>query len=271
MKGIAAPLGFVIAAVAIGLLLAGGKAGAQNGASSPAASPKFSEFAPVEDLSYELNFLIADAEKAVADKEEYDSQIDNRFVRDGNTIALVATALALHDQDNAVKPHAAAIVAAAGKLRAAKDYDSTKKAVEDLKSALEGSGGGEPRWSKISAFKSLMKDEVENINTKLKAGVDHIVKKPGKDIAKRTKDAAANAAMMALIAENAKLYLAETKKPTEGRQWNAFADQFRAAAANVAAKVHAGDKTGIEAGMEKLNQSCNDCHAVFNPEANPVK
>ena len=132
---------------------------------------------------------------------------------------------------------------------------------------MDATAAGNLHWGKIAPFKSLMKDEVANISAKLKTGVEHIVKKPGKDIKKRTKDAAANAAVLALIAENAKLYLADTKKPGAGPQWNAFADQFRAAAVGVAAKVHAGDKAGIETGMEKLNQSCHDCHAVFNPEA----
>jgi hypothetical protein len=133
---------------------------------------------------------------------------------------------------------------------------------------LDGAAVGTLHWGKIAPFKSLMKDEVANFNAKLKTGVDHIVKKPGKDIKKRTKDAAANAAMLALIAENSKLYLADTIKPDAGTQWNTFADQFRAAAANVAAKVHAGDKAGIESGMEKLNQSCHACHDVFHPEGN---
>lgn len=271
MKRLVVTLGLVVAAVAAGLLFADSQAGAQSGASSPATTtPRFSEFASADDLTYELNFLIADAEKAVADKDEYDSQIENRFGRDADTIALVATALALYD-DNPVKAHAPAIVAAAGKLREAKGYEATKKAVEDLKASLEGNGGGELHWGKVAPFKSLMKDETANINTKLKTGVDHIVKRPGKDVKKRTKDAAANAAMLALIAENAKLYLADTKKPTDSQQWNAFADQLRTAAADVAAKVHAGDKAGIEAGMDKLNQSCHDCHAVFHPEANEAK
>ena len=73
---------------------------------------------------------------------------------------------------------------------------------------------------------------------------------------------------MVLIAENAKLYLAETKKPSEGQKWFAFSDQFRAAAADVAAKVRAGDRDALAPAMDRLNQSCNDCHNVFSPEAN---
>ena len=38
------------------------------------------------------------------------------------------------------------------------------------------------------------------------------------------------------------------------------------AAALVAVKARAGDKTGTATAMEKLNHTCHDCHAVFNPD-----
>jgi hypothetical protein len=258
MKRFIGFIGFVVLALAVGVLFVETKAGAQNGAAPTAGTPKFSTFASTDDLANELSILVTDAEKAVADEEEYKSQIENRFVRDGNTIALVVTALALHDQDNPVKPHAQAILAAAKKLTEAKDYAATKKAVEDLRASLQGTATGEVAWRKISPFKSLMNDEVSNINTKIKNGLHRFEK--------RTKETASNAATMALIAENAKLYVADTKKPEEGAKWMAFSDQFRAAAADLAAKARAGDKAGANTAMEKLTQTCHDCHAVFNPE-----
>ena len=261
-KRMIAALGMLIAVASAGLLLTVNNAGAQNGApaATGAATPKFSTFAPAEDLSNELNLLVADLEKAVADEDEYKSQIDTRFLRDGNMIALVATALGLHDQDNSVKPHAAAIVAAAHKLSEAEGYAATKKAVEDVKAALTASSTGSVHWGKIVPLKSLMKDQVPSVNTKIKTGLRHF--------ADRTKAITANAAMMALIAENAKLCVGDTKKPNEGPQWTAHADQLRAAAVNISAKLHAGDKAGANAAMNKLNESCHACHAIFNPDAN---
>jgi cytochrome c556 len=252
MTRIVALFGFVLAAAA------------SSSAADETSTPKFSSIASAEDLTYELNFIVVDVEKAVADEDEFKAQIEDRFLRDANTIALVATALALHDQDNAVKSHAQAIIAAAHKLGEAKDFAATKAAVADLKASLQGSAAGpgkdgNVKWGKIAALKNLMKDEVPNVNIKLKNSIRHLDK--------RAKEAAAHAAMMALIAENAKLYVADTKKPNETAKWSAFAEQFRAAAADVAAKVHSGDKNGANAAMEKLNQSCHDCHAVFNPES----
>ncbi len=264
MKRVVVSLGFVMAAIAIGLLFEVTKAGAQNGATSPAAAkPKFSEFASAEDLCDELNLIVADLEKAVATEDEFKSQIENRFVRDADMISLLATALALHDQDNPVKAHAGGILDAARELHAAKDYGATNKAVEKVKEAvINGRAPSDDlTWRKIAPFESLMNDEVSNVfNSRLKNGMHRFDK--------RNKETAANAAMLALIAENAKLYVGDNKKPGEAAKWLAFSSQFRASAADLAAHAHAKNKAGADAAMEKLNQSCHDCHAVFNPDSN---
>ena len=119
-----------------------GVAGGGLSASDDDAAPKFSTFASAEDLAAELKILIVDLDKAVADEEEYKGQVEGRFIRDGNTITLIAIALGLHDQDSPLKPHAKAIAAAARKLAKAKDYAATKQAVADVKAAVEGQGTG---------------------------------------------------------------------------------------------------------------------------------
>jgi cytochrome c556 len=264
-----------MAAVLAGALLASSPA--STFASDNSATPKFSTFASADDLAAEVKFLVADLEKAVADEEEYKSQVEGRFIRDGNTITLIAIALGLHDQDSPLKPHAKAIAAAARKLAQTKDFATTKQtnedlkacfaatkqAVADLKAAVGGQvgGGGELKWGKVAPLNTLMKDEVPNINTKLKTGLRHFETRAG--------EAAANAATMALIAENAMLYVADTKKPAEGAEWTKFAAQMRSLAKDVAAKAHAGDQAGTNDAMDKLNDSCTACHRVFNPEKQP--
>ncbi len=256
-------LGLAIVGVLAGALFLG--TSALTFAGDDTAAPKFSTFASAADLAAEVKFLVADLEKAVAEEDEYKSQVEDRFVRDGNTITLIAIALGLHDQASPMKPHAKAIAAAARKLAAAKDYAATKQAVDDLKAAISGKGAastGELQWGKVAKLNGLMKNEVPNINTKLKNSLRRFTK--------RAAEVSANAATMALIAENAKLYVADTKKPEEGKKWLAFAAQMQAAACDVAAKAHAGDDTGAKAAMEDLDKSCHDCHAVFNPEKQAV-
>ncbi|MGA2253457.1 MAG: hypothetical protein ABSG53_02250 [Thermoguttaceae bacterium] len=258
MRRLQAMFGFVLIGVLAGTLLV--CLPASSFASDDNAAPKFSTFASSNDLAAEVKFLVADLEKAVVDPAEYASQVEGRFIRDGNTITLIAVALGLHDQDNPLKPHAKAIAAAARKLTETKDFPTTKQAVDDLKAAIDGTGtgAGELKWGKVAKLNGLMKDEVPNINNRLKTGLRHFKK--------RASETSANAATMALIAENATLYIADTKKPTEGTKWIEFAAQMRSAASELAAKAHAGDEPAAKAAMEKLDQSCHDCHAVFNPE-----
>ena len=260
MRRLQASFGLVMALVLVAALLAGSPA--LTSASDDSAAPKFSTFASAADLTAEMKSLVADLEKAVVDEEEFKDQVEGRFVRDGNTITLIAIALGLHDQDSPLKPHAKAIAAAARKLALVKanDFAGTKQAVADLTAAFDGHGGGGDalKWGKVSKLSSLMKDEVPHINTKLQTGLRHFATRPG--------EVASNAAAMALIADNAVLYVADTKQPNEGAKWTAFAAQMRSLASDVAAKAHAGDEAGAKAAAEKLNDSCTDCHRVFNPE-----
>ena len=260
MTRLQASFGFVTAAVLVGALLVGKPTSASAG--DDAAAPKFSTFASADDLAAELKILNADLKKAVVSEAEYKDQVEGRFTRDADTIALIAIALGLHDQDSALKPQAKAIAAAARKLAEAKDYAATKQAVEDLKAATDGEGKGaiELKWGKVSKLPGLMKDQVPAINNKLKTAL--------RRFKKRTGEVAANAATMALIAENATLYVADTKKPTEGKKWTKFSADMRAAAVDLAAKAHNGDEAGAKAAMENLDQSCHACHDVFNPEKN---
>ncbi len=133
MRRLQPSFGFLVAAILLGGLLGSAllvgwlqAALASDPASDDPAAPKFSTFASAADLSAELKILVADLQKAVLNKAEYDSQVEHRFTRDGNLIALVATAVGLHDEDSPLKPRAKAIAAAARKLAQAKDYPSNK-------------------------------------------------------------------------------------------------------------------------------------------------
>jgi cytochrome c556 len=229
-------------------------------ASEEIAAPKLTSVASAADLTAELKIFTTDLEKAVESEEIYKEQVEGRFTRDGNTIALIAIALSLHEEDSPVKPHAKAIAAAAKKLAQTKDFAGASQAVGELKAAVDGkgTGGDDLKWGKVATLSDLMKDQVPNIDKKLKDGLRHFNK--------RSAEVAANAATMALVAENAKLYLNDTKKPGEAQKWNEFASQMLTNSRQLAAKAHAGDESGAKAAMDQLEKSCHACHAVFNPE-----
>ena len=48
--------------------------------------------------------------------------------------------------------------------------------------------------------------------------------------------------------------------------WYADCAEMRDAAADVNKSLHAGDSDATAAAMDKLQQSCEDCHKVFKPE-----
>jgi len=56
------------------------------------------------------------------------------------------------------------------------------------------------------------------------------------------------------------------KRYTRGEQWRGFCLQMRDAAAAVGAGVKAQDLDATQAALQRLAQSCDDCHAVFKPE-----
>jgi len=98
------------------------------------------------------------------------------------------------------------------------------------------------------------------INNKLKRAVG------GSRFEKKLKDSAGYSATLAAIAQGSIANSGDTMKPGEVEKWGNFCVQMREAAAAVNAGVHAKDQKATEAAMEKLNQSCDDCHAVFHPE-----
>ena len=114
--------------------------------------------------------------------------------------------------------------------------------------------------TKISSLEQLMKDQVPAVNTKLTNNL--------KKFSKKSKDIAGLSAILAVIAQDAMLYVSDTKKPEEAKKWFDFSVQMRDAAAAVNAQTHANDEKAATAAGEKLNQSCHDCHAVFHEEKN---
>jgi len=50
------------------------------------------------------------------------------------------------------------------------------------------------------------------------------------------------------------------------KKWFGFCVQMRDAAAGLNKAVHAADAAAADKALSALNQSCDDCHAVFHKE-----
>jgi hypothetical protein len=238
--------------VGVALLSAGGVAMAD--------APKVSTFAPAKDLAGQVNEYLKDLEDAVKNESEFaDNQ--GKIAKDANTLIVIVLALGMHDTDNPYKAAAPALIKATQDLAAAKDHAAAKAATEAVKKAASSKAGGADKlkWEKVASLPELMK-AVPLINNKLKRSVG------GSRFEKKLDESAGYSAALAAIAQGAIANSGETEKPGEVEKWGKFCVQMREAAAAVNAGIHAKDQKATEAAMEKLTQSCDDCHAVFHAD-----
>jgi hypothetical protein len=251
---------FAVASVVVACTLAVAAVELIADAADVPAPPKVSTFAPAVDLANQADYYVKELEKTVANEEEYKDG-EGKIAKDSNTLIVVALALGLHDQDSKYKARAGAVMKAAQELAAAKSFDSAKKAVAAVKEAAEGEGkaGGELKWQKVAALPELMK-QVPLINTRLKRYVK------GEKFKSKAKDTAGYTAVIAVIAQSTMADTSATKSPDQVKPWQEFSVAMRDDAAAVNAAIHKGDEAAADAAMTKLNQSCEDCHAVFKPE-----
>jgi hypothetical protein len=246
----------------VGLLFSPGPAAAADAKAMPPA-PKVSTFAPAKDLAIQADQYIKSLKTSVANPQDY-ADDHEKIAKESNTLIIIALTLGLHDQESKYKARAGAMMKAAQAVAATKDYASAKKAVaalQDVAAGKDNADGVELKWEKVASLPELMK-QVPLINNKLKRAI-----KPEK-FKKKAKDSAGYSAVIAAIAQGSMANSSETKKPEEVKKWYEFAAAMRDDAGALNAAIHKGDEPAAAAVMKRLQQGCEDCHAVFHPEAN---
>jgi len=230
-------------------------------AADPPAAPEVSTFAPAQDLVGQVAYYLERLEEAVEDEEEYNDSVE-KIAKDSNTLILIALALGLHDTDNEYKTAAPAMIKAAQQLAAATDFASATAGVAAVKEATTASGGDLSglKWEeKLASMEELM-EAVPLIDSRLKRYLR------GSRFESKAEDTAGYSAVLGVIAQGLMANSGDTEKPNEVEKWHAFCIQMRDAAAAVNAGIRAQDQEATDAAMEKLSQSCDDCHAVFHDE-----
>jgi hypothetical protein len=226
-------------------------------------APKVSTFAPADDLVRQVDLYIESLKEIVSSEENYKDDKD-KFARQSNTLVVVALALGLHDEDNKYKAAAGALMKAAQAVAAAKDYTAARKSVAVLAAATTAKIDAPLRWEKVAALPELM-NQVPAVHTKLKLLTQ------GANFKKRAKDAAGHVAVIAVIAQGTLSDASAAKNAEQVRQWQKFSAAMRDGAATVGAAIRNADQKALAPAMQKLNQSCEDCHTVFHPTlVNPV-
>jgi hypothetical protein len=204
---------------------------------------------------------VGQLEESTADEAAYKESVD-KIAKDSSTLAVIALALGLNDQDSKFKAHAGAIMQAAQQLAATKDLASAKKGVAALKEAVEGKAKSDVtlKWEKVASLPELMK-QVPIINTKLKRNLK------GNNFKSKAKDTAGYTAVLAAIAQGAMADISAAKNPEQVKQWYDWSAKARDYAGAVNAAIHAGNESAATEAMKKMAQNCDDCHAVFHPGA----
>ncbi|MBN1911200.1 MAG: hypothetical protein JW818_15755 [Pirellulales bacterium] len=227
----------------------------------PPEAPKVSTFAPAKDLAGQVDYFLGRLEGSVENAEEYADSKEN-IVKDANTLIVIALALGLHDEDNAYKSSAPAMIKACQTLAATRDFDSAKAAVEAVKKASTSKAGGAEalQWDKKEASLKALMEAVPTINTKLKRYTK------GSRLKKKAKDTAGYTAVLAAIAQASFAHPGDTKYPERTDDWYKECQIMRDAAAEVNAGIRAADAKATKKAMKKLAESCETCHAIFKPE-----
>jgi hypothetical protein len=240
------------------LLVAADDAGAPD---SAAAALKVSRFAPAKDLKAQTDYYLGRLQESLAARGDYDEAKQSRVGKDANTLAVLGLALAMHDEDNAVRGKFGLVRAAQALAASSRDYDGAAQALARARQAAAGetaAAGEKPAWQKVAALESLMK-QVPIVHSALKRGIEGRFQR-------QAAAAAGQAATLAAIAEAARFDSSAVKNPADAGSWRRSCAEMRDAAGEVNSAAHAGDQVAARAGLVRLAKSCDACHAAFRRE-----
>ena len=230
-------------------------------AGDPAEPPALSKVVPPDDLLKQVDLYVASFREGLADSQTYADK-SRQITRDAHCLAALALVLAKHDQDHRLRAASPALLAAAQQLAKAKDFDAAKKAFGAVGDAADGKVGpaGDVKWERVASLGQLMK-QVTFVNNRLKRNM--------RRFDERKEDNLRDAAVLAVIAQVSVYDTHEVKDPADLDKWYQWCDAMRDAAADVNARIRAGDKPAAEAALANLGKSCESCHETFRVRAAP--
>ncbi len=245
--------GLVGAVVAIVLFLTIGEIQAAELLRGPALST----LVPVEDLVDRVEYYVEELEECVEDLSEYEDSVE-KIERYSNTLAVIALAAGLHDQDSSLRKAAPVLVKASQELANAKDYSEARAGVAGIKAALSASGNPATlKWTKVADLHALM-ERVPQINVRVKSRM--------RKFERGSSDLKGYSASLVAIGQGSMANADETEAPDKVAEWYKYCTQMRDAAGALNKAAHAKNENAAKLAMEALQQSCDDCHAVFHQD-----
>lgn len=228
---------------------------------APPVPPPASTYAPAKQLVALVHEYIDNMQQSVADEKAYEVG-ELRLRKEANTLACLALTLGLHDTPNPLQASAPALYAAALEAAKVKDLAQAQAAVARVQSIVAdgATDGPELSWKKTGSLGQLMK-QVTFVHARLKRGV-----RPGPRFESQADAAADYATILAVIGQAVLADTHEVKDPAEFGRWYQLCADMRDSAGQVSAALRARDADAANAAMQKLEQSCTDCHNAFRVE-----
>jgi hypothetical protein len=222
------------------------------------AETKPSTYAASKDLIAQVNFYLERLTTDLEDASAYGEEQQDRVIKDANTLAVLGTALGLHDEQHDLKAGAPALTEAAKELaKNSKDHAKASEALKKAQAALEvKSGGGKVAWEGAADLSQLMK-QVPIVNNSLRQGVT------GQRFARLKEKTAQTAATLAALAEASAHDTSFVSDEADTPQWVKISREMRDSSAAIARMVRAGDQAGATKELDVLVKTCDDCHHKF--------
>ncbi len=242
-------------AVAMGTILSAALA------KSPPLAPPVSRFAPVDDLLAYVDGCLESFTPVLASAETYERG-KARLEKDADSLAAVALALHLHDQDHRLRRHAGVMFKAAQQLATATDYAAAQQAWQSLQAANRGetSAVSELTWQPAGDMGIVMK-QVTLLHGKLKRGA-----RPGPRFAAAADENARMATVLAVLAQCTQSDVPEGTSPSDTIKWYDLCAEMRDLCGETSRALHAHDPAATAAELGRLEQNCNACHDVFRKQ-----
>ncbi|MBX9792298.1 MAG: cytochrome c [Pirellulales bacterium] len=243
----------LLVAVAAGAVL-------REPAQSPAA-PSVSTFAPVDDLLTYVDSCLESFAPVLASAEAYDRG-KARLEKDADSLAAVALALHLHDQEHRLKHHAGVMFHAAQRLATAADYAAAQHAWGALQAAnrRETSAVPELAWQRAGEMGIVMK-QVTLLHNKLKRGA-----RPGSRFEAGAEENARLATVLAVLAQCTQADVPTGTNPADTAKWYDLCAEMRDYCSQTSQALHARDQAATATALDRVEQNCNACHDVFRKQ-----
>lgn len=222
-----------------------------------ANGPKLgSDVATTADLEAEVLALFADVKASVASIEAYQGD-SNKLRRTVVQLAVLAQALATHQDDSPLKGVAPTIRDAALRLRSASSYEQAKTEFERLQSAIDSKSASSELadfdWSKLAGTHPLMEVMRERGDKVRKA-------------MRRSKDPVSesrSAMTMALIAQAIAAHAEKLADPDDRQAWNVWSLELQTEMSKTAVAIRKQDSSGALEHFTAAQAACDKCHEKF--------